>query len=89
MEFVMSQAITYSEARQNLAETMNRVCDTHTPLIITRRKSQSVVMLSLEDYSSLAETSYLLQSPANAERLRAALSAAAKGETTLRRLEEA
>ena len=23
----MSQAITYSEARQNLAETMNRVCD--------------------------------------------------------------
>ena len=79
----MSQAITYSEARQNLAETMNRVCDTHTPLIITRRKSQPVVMLSLEDYSSLAE------SPANAERLRAALSAAAKGETTLRRLEEA
>lgn len=43
-------------------------------------------MLSLEDYSSLAETSYLLQSPANAERLRAALSAAAKGETTLRGL---
>lgn len=85
----MSQAITYSEARQNLAETMNRVCDMHTPLIITRRKSQPVVMLSLEDYSSLAETSYLLQSPANAERLRAALRAAAKGETTLRRLEEA
>ena len=30
----MSQAITYSEARQNLAETMNRVCDHHEPVII-------------------------------------------------------
>ena len=33
----MSQAITYSEARQNLAETMNRVCDHHEPVIITRQ----------------------------------------------------
>ena len=38
----MSQAITYSEARQNLAETMNRVCDHHEPVIITRQKSPSV-----------------------------------------------
>lgn len=35
---VMSQAITYSEARQNLAETMSRVCDHHEPVIITRQK---------------------------------------------------
>lgn len=35
----MSQAITYTEARQNLAETMNRVCDHHEPVIITRQKS--------------------------------------------------
>ena len=42
----MSQAITYSEARQNLAETMNRVCDHHEPVIITRQKSPSVVMMS-------------------------------------------
>ena len=34
----MSQAITYSEARQNLAETMSRVCDHHEPVIITRQK---------------------------------------------------
>ena len=52
----MSQAITYSEARQNLAETMNRVCDHHEPVIITRQKSPSVVMMSLEDYNSIMET---------------------------------
>ena len=75
----MSQAITYSEARQNLAETMNRVCDHHEPVIITRQKSPSVVMMSLEDYNSIMETAYLLRSPANAVRLREAIQAADTG----------
>lgn len=65
-------AITYSTARANLARTMDRVCDDHEPLIITRNKEQSVVMLSLEDYQSLEETAYLLRSPENARRLLAA-----------------
>jgi toxin YoeB len=59
--------VTYSSARANLASTMNRVCNDHEPLIITRGREKSVVMLSLEDYQSLEETSYLLRSPANAQ----------------------
>jgi antitoxin YefM len=62
-------AISYSTARANLARTMDRVCEDHTPLIITRQKEASVVMLSLEDYQALAETAYLLRNPANARRL--------------------
>jgi antitoxin YefM len=62
-------AITYSTARANLASTMNRVCDNHETLIITRNGEQSVVMLSLEDFQSLEETAYLLRSPKNASRL--------------------
>jgi antitoxin YefM len=62
-------AITYSAARANLASTMNRVCDNHETLIITRNGEQSVVMLSLEDYQSLEETAYLLRGPKNASRL--------------------
>ncbi len=69
----MPEAITYSDARQNLAATMDRVCDAHEPVIITRQKSQSVVMISLEDYSGLMETAHLLRSPANAQRLRDSL----------------
>lgn len=68
-------AITYSEARQNLAATMEQVCDHHEPVIITRQKAPSVVMMSLEDYSSIMETAYLLRSPANARRLRESLNA--------------
>ena len=66
-------AITYSVARANLAKTMDRVCNDHEPLIITRNGEQSVVMLSLDDYKALEETAYLLRSPANAKRLLAAI----------------
>jgi antitoxin YefM len=62
-------AITYSAARANLASTMDRVCNDHEALIITRNGEQSVVMLSLEDYKALEETAYLLRNPANAKRL--------------------
>jgi len=62
-------AITYTAVRANLASTMNRVCEDHEALIITRNKEQSVVMLSLEDYKALEETAYLLRTPANARRL--------------------
>ena len=62
-------AISYTAARENLASTMDRVCSDHTPVIITRNRDQSVVMLSLEDYESLEETAYLMRSPANARRL--------------------
>lgn len=61
-------AVSYTQARANLAKTMDKVCEDHAPVIITR-KSQSVVLLSLEDYQSLEETAYLLRSPKNAQRL--------------------
>ncbi len=65
-------AISYITARENLAQAMDRVCDDREPVIITRQKQRSVVMLSLEDYESLSETAYLLKRPANARRLLAA-----------------
>ena len=68
-------AMTYTTVRANLASTMDRVCNDHEALIITRNGEQAVVMLSLEDYKSLEETAYLLRTPANVRRL---LSAAAQ-----------
>ncbi len=61
--------LTYSEARSKLANTMDKVCDDHAPIVITRKNSQSVVMMSLDDYQALEETAYLLRSPKNAKRL--------------------
>ena len=62
-------AMTYSTLRANLASTMDRVCDDHEVLIITRNGDQAVVMLSLEDYKTLEETAYLLRTLTNAKRL--------------------
>jgi antitoxin YefM len=62
-------AISYTAARANLAQTMKRVCADHEPLIITRNGEPSVVMLSLDDFKALEETAYLLRSPNNARRL--------------------
>lgn len=72
-------AITYTEARENLAKTIQRVCRDHDPVIITRKREDSVVMMSLEDYESLTETAYLLKSPKNARRLLTAIAELEEG----------
>lgn len=63
------EAISYTTARANLAKTMEKVCDDHAPVIITRKSESPVVMMSLDDYEAMQETTYLLRSPANARAL--------------------
>ena len=65
--------MTYTAARQNLAETMKEVCNDHEPVIITSKRDKAVVMISLDDYKSMEETTYLLRSPKNAKRLMEAI----------------
>ncbi len=74
------KAISYTAARENLASTINKVCEDRSPVIITRKREQAVVMMSLEDYESLEETSYLLRVPANAQRLQESIEGLEKGE---------
>jgi len=62
-------AISYTAVRANLSKTMEQVCNDHAPIIITRKRESPVVMLSLEDYQAMEETTYLLRSPANARNL--------------------
>lgn len=82
------KAITYSSARENLAETIHRVCEDHAPVLITRRRDQAVVMMALDDYESLEETAYLVRSPRNARRLREAIAQLRAGKGTERVLPE-
>ena len=81
-------AITYTSASANLASTMNRVCDNHEPIIITRNSEQAVVMISLDDYNALEETAYLLRNPANARRLLESIAELESGGGTERELIE-
>ncbi|MDY6950228.1 MAG: type II toxin-antitoxin system prevent-host-death family antitoxin [Thermodesulfobacteriota bacterium] len=81
-------AITYTTARQNLAKTMEKVCQDHSPVIITRKKNDSVVIMSLEDYTALEETAFLLRSPKNTRRLIESIVQLAEGKGTERQLAE-
>ncbi|GAB2615259.1 type II toxin-antitoxin system Phd/YefM family antitoxin [Novilysobacter erysipheiresistens] len=80
--------ITYSAARAKLADTMDRVCGDHEPIIITRSGQQAVVMMALDDFKALEETSYLLRSPKNAQRLLEGIAALESGKGKERNLAE-
>jgi antitoxin YefM len=80
--------ITYSEVRSQLAKTMEKVCNDHAPLIITRKNARSVVMISLDDYEALEETAYLLRSPKNVRRLLESIAEIESGGGTERDLVE-
>lgn len=79
-------AITYSAARANLAGTMDRVCEDHEPIIITRSGQQAVVMISLDDFNAMEETAYLLRAPKNAQRLIESIAALEGGKGKERKL---
>ena len=72
--------LTYTDARANLKEVMDRVVDDKTQVIVTRQKAESVVMMSLSDWNAIEETLHLLSTRANAERLRGSIKAADAGE---------
>jgi antitoxin YefM len=72
--------ITYSTARDHLAEVWDKTVSTREPVIVSRRGAESIVMLPLEEWEGLQETAHLLRSPANARRLLAALNRLDTGE---------
>ncbi len=65
---------------------MQKVCDDHSPVIITRKAAQPVVMMSLEDFEALEETAYLLRSPENARRLLESVAELERGKGSEREL---
>lgn len=63
------KAISFSKTRRNLSATMIQTVEDKAPVLITRQNGESFVLISLEEYNSLAETAWLLRSPKNARRL--------------------
>lgn len=61
--------LTYTDARANLKDVMDRVVADMTQVVVTRQKAEPVVMVSLAEWNSINETLHLLSSPRNAERL--------------------
>ncbi len=69
-----------SEARAKLASLMDKAVEDAEEIRITRRGKPDVVLISADELDSWKETAYLLRSPANAERLLAAIERAQRSE---------
>ena len=66
-----------------MAEVWDKTVSTREPVVVSRRGTESIVMLPLDEWEGLQETAHLLRSPANAERLLAALKRLDNGEGEL------
>jgi antitoxin YefM len=80
--------VNFTEFRQNLASHMDAVCDSRAPLVVTRQKGPSVVVISEEEYEGMQETIHLLRSPQNAEHLLKSIAALDAGKGAERDLSE-
>ena len=72
-------AITASEARKNLFPLLEKVNDDRTPVEITSKKGNAV-LIGQDEHDALVETAHLLRAPANARRLLESLDQARRGE---------
>ncbi|MDD5597891.1 MAG: type II toxin-antitoxin system prevent-host-death family antitoxin [Victivallaceae bacterium] len=81
-------ALSYTALRANLASTMERVCADHDPVIITKKREPSVVMISLEDYESMEETAFLMRNPENVKRLLRSIEEMKQGKCIKKTVEE-
>ncbi len=75
----LMKTLSSTELRATLSAVMDRVNDDHEPVIVTRAGGKPVVMVSLEDWASMDETTYLLASPANRAALEQAMDQAKQG----------
>ena len=63
------KTMTYTESRARYAEVLDQVVNDREEIVITRQGHESAVIIALDEYESLMETVYLMQSPANARHL--------------------
>ena len=89
VQFLYMETVSYTHARNHLAELTDRVCEDRNPVLITRQGAASVIVMSWDDYRSLEETAYLLRSPKNALRLAESIAGAERGEVVERDLIDA
>ena len=84
----MTIQTTYTQARAGLAKLLDQVTHNREVVVIQRRGEEEVALIAASELESLMETAYLLRSPANAERLLAALGRALKNEVQPLTVEE-
>lgn len=77
-----------TEARNNLKAVFDSVYRDHEEVIIHRKGRENIVLISMDEYNSMKETSYLLSNPNNAKHIRESIEQLQKGQVVERELIE-
>ena len=85
---VIMDKVSYTSFRANLANMLDKVNQDHKPLMITRQNGKSAIVMSVEDFRSYEETSYLMASPENARRLNESIARIEAGKSIKHKVEE-
>ncbi|HYJ89573.1 MAG TPA: type II toxin-antitoxin system prevent-host-death family antitoxin [Pyrinomonadaceae bacterium] len=72
--------ISLKEAKQNLEKLIAQVIADAEPIVLSTEAGEEVVLLSMDEFTSWKETSYLLTNPANAAHLRQSISESNSGQ---------
>jgi antitoxin YefM len=66
--------VSFTELRQRMARLFDQVAEDREPLVVTRQRGKSnLVVMSEEEFEGWRETVHLLSSPKNAARLMASI----------------
>ena len=84
----MAIQTTYTHARAKLASILDEVTKNREVVIIQRRGSEDVALITAEELAGIMETAHLLRSPKNAKRLLTALERAGKSSGASQTIDE-
>ena len=79
-KYLFMEIVNYTQLRQNLKETLDRVTNDVDATVVVRRDGDDAIIMSKSHYDSMMETLYLMRSPKNAERLMESVAAVERGE---------
>lgn len=81
-------SVNYSSFRKSMAEYLDRVNEDSSPVLITRQKGASAVLIGLDDFHAMQETIYLMASPKNAQNLNVSIAEIEAGDVVEMDLED-
>ena len=70
---MIAKQTNYTNLRQNLASILDEAIADRSITIVTRQGKEDVAILAADELANILETLHLLRSPANAQKLMAAM----------------